>query len=550
MWDERVFWSMVDVNGGISGTYRAKAVVLFEHKSRRQMIVSASTNLDCRRLEVTTASTRSLQAGRKSIGRSTQAPPTVTGAPILHNFFASFCNRTLTVPETTVYYVCSACFRLIAMTSTLSRLKATLPCRSAQIEQLYNLFGYKGEPFPDSIYISGGPSVGKSIVVTTVLQKLCVKYAVINLIECYTTKILFESILSKLCGLVDAKCDNMMDFIDNLQRNRSEIAGSVLIIDKAEKLRTMDFNLFPGFLKLRELTGIPISVIFLSEIILQKYYSKANIDEPIQITFRQYNKEELLEILSLDIDYARCLIMNNTPNGSFQFDLDFYQNYLNLFLSVFYRNCRDLSELRYIARTNFLNYCQPIINKENTIQDSMTLWRKIAPILKQALQNLYLRTANEQQTTPTKDNLAQSLELPFYAKYLLIAAYLASYNSTKDDKRLFMKYHGKKTKTTRDVNKKSKVSEQLNTLLGPKPFTFDRLLAIFYSILDDRVGFNNNLLVQVSSLVELQLLSSLSDSSNLDSPKYKCNVNFDFIQTVSKMVGFNIRKYLSDFSHL
>jgi origin recognition complex subunit 5 len=455
-------------------------------------------------------------------------------------------------PGRAIHPVCSPCSRLIAMTSTLSRLEAALPCRSSQIGQLHNLFGHKGEPFPDSVYISGGPSVGKSAVVKTVLGELGVRHAVINLVECYTARILFEAILNKLCGLEDAKCDNMMDFVDNLQRNRTEIAGSVLIIDKAEKLRTMDFNLFPGFLKLRELTGgIPLSVVFLSQIILQKFFASNSLVEPIQIAFPQYNKEELLEILSLDVDYARSLIMNNT-DGSFRFDLDFYRNYLNVFLSIFYRNCRDLSELRYIARANFPDYCRPIINKENTAEDSMALWRKIAPSLKQALQGLYLRiSTNHGQLAFTGDNLGENLELPFYAKYLLIAAYLASYNPAKDDKRLFMKYHGKKNKTMRDVKKKNKVAEQLNTLLGPKPFTFDRLLAIFFSIVaDDKVGFNNNLLVQLSSLVELQLLSSLSDSSSLDGAKYKCNVNFDFIQRVCKMVGFNIRKYLSDFSHM
>ena len=426
--------------------------------------------------------------------------------------------------------------------TTLSKLEASLPCRSAQIGQLYNLYGHKGEPFPDSVYISGGPSVGKSIVVRTVLHELGVKYAVINLIECYTTKILFETILNKLVGLGDSRCDNMMDFVDNLRRNRAALVESVLIIDKAEKLRTMDFNLFPGFLKLKELTGgIPVSVVFLSQIILQKFYSRSSVVEPIQIHFPQYSKDELLEILSSDIDYARTAVTN-----AFHFDSNFYQNYLNAFLSVFYRHCRDLSELRYVARTNFLNYCQPILRNENTVEDSMALWRKVAPFLKQALQNLYLRVSSPQ----LPDNLAQNLELPFYAKYLLIASYLSSYNPAKDDKRLFMKYHGRKTKTMRDVKRKNKVTEQLNTLLGPKPFSFDRLLAIFYSIVDDKVGFNNNLLVQVSSLVELQLLSSLSDGSTLDGAKYKCNVNFDFIQMVAKMVGFNIRKYLSDFSHM
>lgn len=51
----------------------------------------------------------------------------------------------------------------------------------------------------------------------------------------------------------------------------------------------------------------------------------------------------------------------------------------------------------------------------------------------------------------------QQLELPFYAKYLLIAAYLASHNDAKLDKRLFMKNHGKKRKRLQDIKSKAVV---------------------------------------------------------------------------------------------
>lgn len=55
--------------------------------------------------------------------------------------------------------------------------------------------------------------------------------------------------------------------------------------------------------------------------------------------------------------------------------------------------------------------------------------------------------------------MAQSLELPLYAKYLLIASFLASHNSAKDDNRLFVKNHGKQRKRAQNVIAKAKVSE-------------------------------------------------------------------------------------------
>jgi hypothetical protein len=45
-----------------------------------------------------------------------------------------------------------------------------------------------------------------------------------------------------------------------------------------------------------------------------------------------------------------------------------------------------------------------------------------------------------------------SVELPFYSKFLMIAAYLASYNPQKTDKRFFVKHHGKQRKTAQMVS--------------------------------------------------------------------------------------------------
>ncbi|CAH1984829.1 unnamed protein product [Acanthoscelides obtectus] len=429
-------------------------------------------------------------------------------------------------------------------------LKQSLPCRDSQIDQLYNLIPHKDHLTPPCIYVYGGASTGKTTLVTSMLQQLEIKHAIVNLVECYTSKILFESILNKLSDhkldptnpVPYARCDNLIDFISHLQAIEG-LDRSVIVLDKAEELRNMEVNLLPGILRIRELTNLKITMILISDIVFEKYYSKSTNIEPLKVYFPQYNKDDLLEILTLDFDYVRKL----AEETSVDFDVEFYKNYLNLFLSVFYRACRDLCELRHMSRSNFMKYIQPVVQKQCSVTDSMSLWRNISPILKNSLEVLYLRV---DVTSEQMKSAAHSLELPYYAKYLLVAAYLASYNSAKDDKKLFVRNAGRKSRSVRDVKTKSKVSEQLNTQLGPKPFTFDRLLAIFYAILEEKVGFNNNLLAQVSSLVELRLLSTIGDGTSLDGQKYKCNVSFDFVHSIAKTIGFNIRKYLSDFSHL
>ncbi|KAK4875048.1 hypothetical protein RN001_011470, partial [Aquatica leii] len=413
---------------------------------------------------------------------------------------------------------------------------------------------------------------GKSAVVTALLNGLNIRTAFINLVECYSSKILFESILNQLSEYkVDvfkaqpyARCDNIMEFIFNLKKCYEEIDLNrcVIVLDKAERLRNMDSNLLAAFMRLRELSEVSISVIFISEIVFEKYYCRNGGTTLIKLHFPQYTKDELIEILALNFESARELIENNSK---LEISKEFYLNYLNLFLSVFYRACRDVSELRYMSKLNFVKYCEPILSQECKLEDSIALWRHIVPILKASLEVLYLRISpvNPEQKQVgdikyernmkqllfnSKETLVQSLELPLYGKYLLIAAYLASYNSPKEDKRLFMKHHGKKTKTKTDIKAKSKVTEKMNTQLGPKSFGFDRLVAIFYAILEEKVDFNSNLLVQISTLVELQLLSITSDNSDLNSRKYKCCVTFEFIQAVAKNVGFEISKYLVDFN--
>ncbi|KAF5292276.1 hypothetical protein FQR65_LT11239 [Abscondita terminalis] len=461
------------------------------------------------------------------------------------------------------------------MPTLLEEFKTHFPCRKYQIERLYNLYGYNDEPFLDNIYVYGSSSTGKTTIIGALLDGLKIRYAFVNLIECYSSKILFESILNQLSkhkidvfkGLPYAKCDNAMEFIFNLNKCAEEfdLNRCVIVLDKAERLRNMDANLLGAFMRLGELTELAVSVIFISEIVFEKYYNRSGALTPIKLHFPQYTKDELVEILTLNFESERELIENNL---GLEISEEFYRNYLNLFLSVFYRACRDVSELRYLSKLNFIKYCEPIVNRECKLEDSIGLWRHIVPILKASLEVLYLRITpvtherkqqtgdvkyerpqtNKQVPFASKEAVVQSLELPLYGKYLLIAAYLASYNPAKEDKRLFMKYHGKKKKTKADVKAKTKVSEKLNTQLGPKQFGFDRLVAIFYAILEEKVDFNSNLLVQISTLVELQLLSVMSDNCDLSSRKYKCCVTFEFIEVVAKNVGFEIMKYLVDFN--
>lgn len=73
----------------------------------------------------------------------------------------------------------------------------------------------------------------------------------------------------------------------------------------------------------------------------------------------------------------------------------------------------------------------------------------------------YFQNKNATEITVSSSNKSalQQLELPFYTKYLLIAAYLASHNDAKIDKRLFVKHHGKQKKRLQNLRTNAVVGE-------------------------------------------------------------------------------------------
>ncbi|CAH0717612.1 unnamed protein product, partial [Brenthis ino] len=423
-------------------------------------------------------------------------------------------------------------------------------------------------------------ATGKTLCLTTVLQHLSYKHVFIDCIECYTPKIMYEAIVSGFNeNLADVKCDSLWELINKLNalgNEQTSYEPFILVFDRAERLRNMDHSIMCTFLRLREFCNLNICTIFVTHLIYDNFYFKMGVREPIKLFFPNYNKEELFKIIFMhQKSFVRYLTCNHDIDCDIKEELEkpeLFANFLNAFLSVFYRPCRDLIELQHMARVNFVKYCEPIVKNEIKSTDLSKLWRHIAPILKTSLELLYLRVNSSKPMVPSpgKENtdrmelqtynfentlkeellstktFAQSFELPYYAKFLLIAAYLASYNPPKEDKRLFMKNHGKQRKRLQQVKAKAKISEKLSTQLGPKIFTLDRLLAIFYAILEEKIGLTSNLLAQIATLVELKLIAG-SKEIDLDTSKYKCIVGYDFISAVAQTVGFNVRKYLYDF---
>lgn len=423
------------------------------------------------------------------------------------------------------------------MNNCVEKISEKYHCRQELIKELYKTLN-ENEDYPEAIYLHGISGTGKSAILKEFLTQINCKYVFINCIECYSYNILFETILNelfdhKLCAANNynpyVKCANMKSFLKEILKLDKE-DSYVIVLEQAEKLRDMEYNILPIFLRLQEMTNLNICCVLVGMVCWEKFLPKTGLTDVITIHVPQYTDKELFDILIEDFGSVKEIIQNEIFEDEKKIeilkslDLEFYNKYLTILLHIFFPVCRDLNELKKIARDCFIKYCEPVLNGTCSKTNSKIIWENIKDTLVATLNSVYVRI---NEPAYIKNNTTvQRLELPYYAKFLLIASFLASYNGVKEDKRLFMKHHGKKRKRVQDIHK-AKVSEKMNLQIGPKSFTVNRLLAIFYAIIEEKLDWNVNLLTQVISSVSLKLfrkkINFLTDPkfSSFASPSFR-----------------------------
>ena len=361
---------------------------------------------------------------------------------------------------------------------------------------------------------------------------------------------------------------------------------TIIGLAHAEMLRNVESNVLPGLIRLSSVVqsrldssvSNSLCVILMSRLPWNKWEMDSTLNSsPIIVKLEAYSKSKLSILLNqyLKTTYGTKLkSVDNAAEVSEDLPEDFYRVFSDVILGTFNAVAKSFPQVVSAARMVLPVYMKPIEEQKIESDNSRALYRNIEPFLKKCLTTANLKEAYGQNfeeqmklqmrcyeqiqssdgTMPSEEPKIYSrldVELPFISKFLLISAYIASYNPVKSDKRFFMKYHGKFRKR---VQKSASLAahKRSSQLLGPKMFPLDRMLAIFYVIVDleqDGLkcvgGASANILSQISSLVTLNLLTTQLDAG-LDAPKYKCNVGLDFIRLIAKNVRFEIHKYLYD----
>ncbi|KAF3941222.1 hypothetical protein ABW19_dt0205768 [Dactylella cylindrospora] len=279
-----------------------------------------------------------------------------------------------------------------------------------------------------------------------------------------------------------------------------------------------------------------------------------NITEPPSIHFPAYSKEECVKILSL----APKSIFEIDEDDEYSAEMEEEDRWLwaqccsAIWDTMGKYAARNINSLRDVMDELWPSLIKPITDNEYGIRDFPKLFNRLK---NEKLRNneesfiissVTMKSGNQRLEPSTALNRAH--DLPYFSKYLLCAAFLASYNTAKNDSRYFSK-SSESTKGRKRVNRKKSTNRQLNRKhLGPRPFPMERMLAIFQSILPMPVLSSVDIGSQIATLSSLRLIRKVSNVSSAtdSSSKWRVNIGYEYARSIGRSVKFDIESHMEE----
>lgn len=303
----------------------------------------------------------------------------------------------------------------------MERILEEYPGRGEYLKQLFQLFGHRSHCFPSSMYISGSSGTGKTGALLKTLNHLDISYAFIDCIESYTSKMFFEAIVNGLSGHTltpnnnfenYAACDATEDFVDTLNAMDSN-KSYVVVLKNFMRLHEIESNILPIMMRLRQLMPtLNISCILIGSQIHLNFIGKEGLIPTIHVHCEQYGKDDLLQILSRQMEHLRKTMIESVNEGDSDaasrnqrlhilasLDERFFIGFFNSFLDTFYPVCRNAKELVYLSNANFPIYCKPVIDGDIQAHELRKLFKNMELPFKMAMKSIYCRIDQKNVTT-------------------------------------------------------------------------------------------------------------------------------------------------------
>ncbi|CAK9781969.1 hypothetical protein CC85DRAFT_138693 [Cutaneotrichosporon oleaginosum] len=387
-------------------------------------------------------------------------------------------------------------------------------------------------------------------------------------------------------------------------------AQLVILVTKAERLQAVLGAEWTAMTRLAELTGLPATLVLCSQMPWEDLRpARCDAPEPVHVYLEPLRRQEVLALLlpgSAHPLYPRFLDLLLATMGSLASppDLEYVAGAL---WPLYTATLPPHAEMTLLGKAypDPENPPPPLVID---IQRLTSLKAQLVFALAAAGESLLPRHVGRAEFAgalapvdahgdlrPVAQRVLpppQPLDLPLAAKYLLVAAFCASYNPATSDIRLFGRGTGpdgrrrRGGRTRRAGYGRTRVGKVPQRLLGPKPFPLDRLLAMFSSLyaehaprpaeleisfgydayqtvaeterrrdeeieLDERwedevdhLAHSTRLWSLIPELEGQGLLRRTSPADRLDNVTLRCELDYDGARDIARELRFTLDDYL------
>ncbi|MCJ1447881.1 MAG: hypothetical protein MMC23_008393 [Stictis urceolatum] len=473
-------------------------------------------------------------------------------------------------------------------------LNEQIQCRQQQVEQTVALLDPDIPAIP-ALILCGQEATGKTLTITNVLSALGSPYAIIKSRECITGRHLMErTVLSCKAAVeeagygpfpsIDGRCENLSVLTVLLQQLLTLCRKFVIVFDGIDHQREASSTLLQALARLGEI--IPtLTVVFVLTHPRPRHLSLSGC---AHISFPPYTRPEALAILSHSpLPIFPPSTLSDFPPQRLQEcaedDAWLYPRFCGtVYDSLGKTTTRSIPELRTLCHTLWPRFVEPIRQGQYGTRNFAQLIVRTRPIFQNEdslRANLLTTSASASASSsdaPSRARKPQDL-LPYYSKYLLIAAYLASYNPPRTDRTFFSKSseHSKKRRKRRNASSApgtpsrgtpskpttpsktpgtpsrgtpSKFRRTARKLLGPQPFVLERWLAVFRALVPhDVLQGAADLYTQIATLQALRMVLRVGAGDGMDpAARWRVNVGWEFVGSVGKAVRVEVEEYLAE----
>ncbi|THW49152.1 hypothetical protein D6D21_02625 [Aureobasidium pullulans] len=425
---------------------------------------------------------------------------------------------------------------------------------------------------PGTLVVHGPESTAKTGLLKSYLELSGLKHAFIPCSECITGRHFLERTLAacvnaieqavdiSLDGVIPSRCESLSTLTSSFERLFEGIDKFVLVLDGIDEQREAPPTLLPTLARLGQL--IPCLSIVM--IVTYPHPRLLHLPGAPHIYFSPYTREQAIQIASVRPQAIFNEPLSPSANYSDELaaedDAWLWSRYCAaVWDSLASGAARDIVAFKSILDKLWRPFVQPIVDGTYGTRDFsklMVAQRKIFQA-ESCLLDSVIDEPQEDTTELTDGKSFPNLilvthDLPYYSKWLLCAAYLASFNPARQDNIYFMKATERKRRRKGGgaiAGRESKNRKIPRHLLSPSPFPLDRILAILHAVLPHDLTPTMDIYTQLATLCSLRLLLRTAViGGDLLEPgaKWKVNFGWEYALKLARSVGFDITDHVAE----